>query len=199
MNQQNPPCKLSPKTPPSEKGGKFKQARRGVATPVLMRNKSAMSGGLGGKYHGQQTPVSRKSSKDAKLLCDKCKDHGRGKQNTNTRVDGARKYRRSNSQQHWESVQLTKPDQSEQAMRHGRLGKTKLPKNVNVLSRAKNTSDFSCHRPKVMAEVKPNRARGISNKDVRARRTGELQANIDSKRSKPTCVKPTVVSCGLYG
>ncbi|CAL1406765.1 unnamed protein product [Linum trigynum] len=196
MNQQNPHCNLSPKPPLSGQGGKFNQTRHRVATPVLAGNK-AMSGGLGGKANAKQTPKSRGILKRATLLCDRCKSHVRAKQNTNVPVD--EKSRRSYYQQHGESAKLTKLDQSRQAMSHGRLGKTKMPTNVNVLSRAKNTSDFSCHRPKVMDEVKPNRARGISNKDVRARRTGELQGNIDSKRSKSTCVKPTVVNQGIYG
>ncbi|CAL1366261.1 unnamed protein product [Linum trigynum] len=168
MNQQNPPCKVSLKTPLSGQGGKPDQ-QPGVVTPVIMKNKSAMSGGLGGKYHVQQTPISRKSSKDAKLLCDKCKDQGRGKQNTNTRVDGTRKSRCSNSRQHCESVQLTIPDQSEQAMPHGRIGKKNAPKNKNknVMPRSKNAYGS----PFREAERRPNQTRGVSNKDVRAGRT----------------------------
>ncbi|CAL1382397.1 unnamed protein product [Linum trigynum] len=175
MNQQNPLCKLSPKTPLSQEGGKFDQTRHGVVTPVLAGNKSMTSGGLGGKANAKQTPNSRGILKGATLLCDRFKSHVRAKKNTNVPVD--EKSRRSYYQQHGESAKLTKLDQSRQAMLHGRIGKTKVPKNGNVLFRDKNAYGF----PVREAKIRPNQDHGVSNKDVRARRTGDLQANIESK------------------
>ncbi|CAL1391232.1 unnamed protein product [Linum trigynum] len=193
MTQQDRSRKSSPKFLSSGQGGKFGQARQGVATPVLMRNKSATSGGQGGKANAKRIPNSRGILKGATLLCDRCKSHVCAKQSTNVPVD--EKSRRSYYQPHGESAKLTKLDQSRQAMSHDRIGKTKVPKNGNVLSRDKNSYGFLVRE----AKIRPNQDRGVSNKDVRARRTGDLQANIDSKTSKPTRVKPAVMNHGLYG
>ncbi|CAL1382577.1 unnamed protein product [Linum trigynum] len=111
-------------------------------------------------------------------------------------VGETRRPRGLHSQQYGEDVHLTKPDQSGQAMPHGQLGKTKAPRSLNTPPRVKTDSDFPCHDP--MAKMKPNRARGFSNKDVRAGRTRELPSNIDFKSSQ-LCVKPTVMSHEIYG
>ncbi|CAL1356058.1 unnamed protein product [Linum trigynum] len=189
MNQQNPPCKLSPKTPPSEKGGKFKQTRHGVATPMLDGNKSSMIFGQGGKLNARKIPITRENSKDTKWLCDKCKN-----QNNHMTVDEARK---PQTQQRRECVQMTKQDQSGQAMPHGRFGRTKTLKNSDVPPRVKNTGDFLCHGP--VAKMKQNRTRGISNKGARAGQTGKLQASYDCKKSKPMCVELAGTSESIHG
>ncbi|CAL1389378.1 unnamed protein product [Linum trigynum] len=132
---------------------------------MLAGNKSSMIFEQGGKLNARKTSISRGNAKD----------HG-----TYIRVGGARK---RYFQQYGENVQLRKSDQSGQAMPHGRFSRTKAPKDVGSLPRENNTC--SSHWPK--PELRPNRDRGVSNKDVRTR------SNYDFKNFQSR-VKPAVTS-----
>ncbi|CAL1382623.1 unnamed protein product [Linum trigynum] len=128
--------------------GTFDQAWHGVVGPISAGNKSALNGGYEGKANAQQIPNSRGLLKGAPLLCDRCKNHDRGKQNTHTRVGAPASLstHTPNNVVTGEGVELTKPYHSRQAMPHGRFDQTKMPQNVNFMPRTKNVNDFHFER-----------------------------------------------------